>query len=743
MSLNVETIGIELSEARATDGSTRGTLSTMVHADAFDVGVTKRSCSLLFLNPPYDHEVTTDSNEFQKKKRLEETFLRTYLSVLQPDGLLIYIVPRHIIAKETVARYISNNINLLSCTKIAEAEYEQFQQVILIGTKRAKMRKNDKLYGELILRGLGTKPMLTLDALALHFEDPEIEFGAVVPRRAVAAENFKIKQHHIPPAAVIKFVTESSAAYSSHRWLDLLPDFSTAKFQPVVPLRTGHIGSLISSGQMGTVQLDNLIAKGSAVKRLNTYNDDNKRCHRDAPQAKYEREHFETTVTTLDNDGTITEIATVHEMEHFLRQHAPTIATIIDDRYAPLYTKPEQKMWHKLDGLMHAKKLPGRAETGMLSTQKHIALAAAKCLKRLGWVDAICEMGFGKSVVSLATVHLLDLFPAIVHCPGHITEKWAQEVRDTFGEAVEPYIINSISDLQKMQSDIEADPGLKAVAILSKEKAKLGSGWTNEPLYRWAKIVDEVTLDEIDPSTKERKIEKQVRYVKAVACPKCGVIHRNKKTGTPVLVPPTKRTFCKAKVRKFKGQAENAAQGETKRVECGEPLYQFGAKYHRWPIAHYIRKKMDGFFKCHVADEVHVFKGKSTDQAMAYHSLIMACQFTINLTGTLFGGKASDLFWMRYRIDPEVRKEYDFNSEMRWARKHGRLEYTIIRESAEEQGAWNGKTRTLSQAKEIPGISPLVYARLLKSTIFAKVEDLGIQLPDYQEEIIPIPMATN
>ena len=423
MSLNVETIGIELSEARATDGSTRGTLSTMVHADAFDVGVTKRSCSLLFLNPPYDHEVTTDSNEFQKKKRLEETFLRTYLSVLQPDGLLIYIVPRHIIAKETVARYISNNINLLSCTKIAEAEYEQFQQVILIGTKRAKMRKNDKLYGELILRGLGTKPMLTLDALALHFEDPEIEFGAVVPRRAVAAENFKIKQHHIPPAAVIKFVTESSAAYSSHRWLDLLPDFSTAKFQPVVPLRTGHIGSLISSGQMGTVQLDNLIAKGSAVKRLNTYNDDNKRCHRDAPQAKYEREHFETTVTTLDNGGTITEIATVHEMEHFLRQHAPTIATVIDERYSPLYTKPEQEMWHKLDGLMHAKKLPGRAETGMLPTPKHIALASAKCLKKLSWVDLIGEMGLGKSVLGLATVHLLNLFPAIVHCLGHITEK--------------------------------------------------------------------------------------------------------------------------------------------------------------------------------------------------------------------------------------------------------------------------------------------------------------------------------
>ena len=47
---------------------------------------------------------------------------------------------------------------------------------------------------------------------------------------------------------------------------------------------------------------------------------------------------------------------------------------------------------------------------------------------------------------------------------------------------------------------------------------------------------------------------------------------------------------------------------------CGEALYQFGGKFSRWPLADYVRKKMPSFFKVLLADEVHQYKAKDSDQ---------------------------------------------------------------------------------------------------------------------------------
>ncbi|NLJ29641.1 MAG: hypothetical protein GX433_16745, partial [Deltaproteobacteria bacterium] len=46
-----------------------------------------------------------------------------------------------------------------------------------------------------------------------------------------------------------------------------------------------------------------------------------------------------------------------------------------------------------------------------------------------------------------------------------------------------------------------------------------------------------------------------------------------------------------------------------------------------------------------IADECHEFKGKSSDRGIAFHQLVTACQATITLTGTFFGGKSTSIFW--------------------------------------------------------------------------------------------------
>lgn len=118
----------------------------------------------------------------------------------------------------------------------------------------------------------------------------------------------------------------------------------------------------------------------------------------------------------------------------------------------------------------------------------------------------------------------------------------------------------------------------------------------------------------------------------------------------------------------------------------------------------------------------------------------MATKYTINLTGTLFGGKSTDLFWLRYRIDSAVRKDFAFHDEIRWAELYGRLERTIQKDEAASDGVFSGRRRYLTKAKEIPGISPAIFSRLLTSCIFVRISDLGWKLPPYDEQIIHIQM---
>ena len=129
----------------------------------------------------------------------------------------------------------------------------------------------------------------------------------------------------------------------------------------------------------------------------------------------------------------------------------------------------------------------------MLPAQKHVAIAASRSLQAQGWVDVIAEMGCGKTAMSLATLELLpDAYPALVICPGHIVRKWAREVEEVIPGA-RGVVIDSLAELIAFHEQYR--PGDKVVAVLSKERAKLGSGWEPATVQRWR------ILPETDPET--------------------------------------------------------------------------------------------------------------------------------------------------------------------------------------------------------------------------------------------------
>lgn len=705
----VRTYGVELSDTRAPLAA--DVLDQCICADWADITCSHKSISLLWLNPPYDDEV---GEKETRKRRLEYIFLQNTLKVLQTGGLLVYIVPLKLLQLKNVAKFLVGYFEGLRIYKLLGGEFERFGQVVLFGYRKPS--------GSLDERELAK---LDQQARLEHLQELDATCAPLlVPTATLADAKFFIRKISLSASEVVDVVNTHGARGSRH-WADMLRLVNNGVFTPVVPLRTGHVGSLISSGQMGTVQVDDVLAKGRSVKIIEYLDDEGNLVKEDSLDVARSRERFETRVFTLAQDGAFTELATVNELQNFLEGNAGAIAEVMAERYQPMYAKPTQEEWNKLAPLLKGKSLPGRKTSGLLPAQKHVAIAASRSVQGQGWVDIIAEMGCGKTAMSLATLELIsNAYPAIVLSPGHIVQKWAREVEEVIPGA-RGVVIDSLQALIEFERSYVS--GEKVVVIISKERAKLGSGWEH------ATVTRQKRFRKTNPETGE------VSYVSHTVhcCPACGTIVTDDE-GLALTQLPKKRLYCQAKVNHWIGDPYDKTKGTFKEVRCDSPLFQ-KTGLRRWPLSHYIRTKLKGFFKVLIADEFHLFKGKSTDQSGSYHDLVMATNYTINLTGTLFGGKSTDLFWLRYRIDSGVRRDFDFHDEIRWAEMYGRLERAVKTEDVED-GVYSGRRRWVSQAKEIPGISPAIFARLLKSCIFMRITDLGFKLPPYDEQIIHIPM---
>ncbi len=186
------------------------------------------------------------------------------------------------------------------------------------------------------------------------------------------------------------------------------------------------------------------------------------------------------------------------------------------------------------------------------------------------------------------------------------------------------------------------------------------------------------------------------------------------------------------------------------RVDCVEILEQGGGSGFEQvcPDGRVYNLEVEGnnnyFANGVLVHNCHQFKSKSSDRGIAFHQLIGATKYTLTLTGTFFGGKSTSIFWLLHRLNAGVRKDFAFNDEKRWARLYGVLEMTRQKKRATEdddEDGFTGNRRYQNQAKEKPGISPAIVNRLLDTTVFLSLKDLGLALPHYAEEVVTLAMT--
>jgi superfamily II DNA or RNA helicase len=384
-----------------------------------------------------------------------------------------------------------------------------------------------------------------------------------------------------------------------------------------------------------------------------------------------------TTTPTL-TDSTMT-------LASFLETHRDGIIEAVTRSYPSLVTQAEP-----VPGLLRQP----------LGRQAEAITAVALSLREHRNTLLVGEMGTGKSFCSIASAYKARMQRVLVMCPPHLVEKWAREVHETV-PGVRTRILESITQVEALRWDVGTGP---LFAILSREKAKLSHRW--KPAY-----VPKKTFLKDD-------LGRWSTFIRPT-CPSCaGVLE------TP------------------EGLLAHEELAKKKQVcpWCDEQLWQAEPVPRRFALGHYIAKRLPGFFDLFVIDEAHEMKSGGSAQGIAAGALAAAIPRTLALTGTLFGGYSSSLFYLLQRFSPAIREHYGYKEEGRFVEHFGVLERTTREDDSSEDGRVSKRRRTTT-VRERPGLSPALLPHLLWNTVFLKLTDVATALPPYAEEIEILRMA--
>ena len=802
-----ETWGAELSDERAV-GAAR-VLTKVHHTGWQSCRVGRGIINLLWLNPPYDFVP-------QSSMRQEEQFLFDSTAALSVDGVLVYIIPHEQLRNPNVAKHLAGRFDQIRIERFPDEEYAAFKQVVVFARRRAKYQPpTDQTIAAITRLALLDPTHLPV----ITHQDSPVYLLPPAPDRDVDGKAPMFKRLFWSDEDLVAAAEQQGVQARSHLWKDRLSAIDIEHhIEPAMPLKKGHVAMLIASGLMGVMTLTRtnedgatqvLLAKGRVIKDKESTTETVQSGDQTMTKT-VERDKFVTTVSTLDEHGQITVIKDAQGLGAFMQEFGEQLAKQVIAIHQPAYDlKPLPQEWEAISALAHTMRLPGRAETGLLDAQKHVAIAAMRGLRKHRCMILNCEMGFGKSVsaAAVATVagatylstERMGAWPVVVVCPPHLVRKWAKEFERAIPDCV-ARVVNCVERKDAPEDDThelsqchksKLPPysimdfvrdykagrlGSRAVAIVSRERAKLGSGWAPVAVVR-KQALQHV---EVDADGIEHPVKQVIEYL---ADPDTGqLLHDDdREQPMPLRNNPQGWEFLARRQRMSNSQPmpgwalgnDGRRTGSWGKRLSKTPCFTMAqgigdyrnlptlcngkwvvpeqranlenkVGFRRYPIADFIHRKLKGFFKLFIADECHEFKGADSDQAIAFHKISRACKYTLGLTGSLFGGKSTNLLYLLHRTIPAVRAEYGHRDERRWATNLGVLETTSYDEAKseddEQDSALRGNTRRRPSVRELPGISPAIIRFLLPQVVFARITDLGYGLPPYEEDIVRLDM---
>ena len=282
----IKTFGVELERDRAEQA--REQMDFALSSDIFQTMIANEAFHILWLNPPYDHD--------QEDKRVEHAFLVHCTRFLTAGGLLMLVVPRHRLAVS--ARHLAANYSNLACLRFPDPEYDDFDQVILMGNRKVRTILDE--YAERNVLEWARCPLEEMD---------DLESGPLAPKMYAPTGDagqvlFTIRR--VDPARAAAEAVKSGL-WTSQAIEDSLWPSHTAKAQPLMPLRQGHMAMLVAAGFLDNLQLEaggkRILVKGRTVKKME--------CISFTEEEEIWQDRMYTTIRTLDMDtGEIEDVQT-------------------------------------------------------------------------------------------------------------------------------------------------------------------------------------------------------------------------------------------------------------------------------------------------------------------------------------------------------------------------------------------------------------------------------------------------
>ena len=214
--------GIELDAERAAAAASKG-IST-VHGSASECRVLAETCSLLYLNPPYDSEAGPHSN-----KRMELIFLEHCYRWVISEGVLVFVVPAPAVG--TCARLLAAQFDRISVFRLQHPESVRFNQVVLFGRRKKAYLRGEPKGAEELLR-IAYKLQLLL--VLTH----EVSDRYAIPPSSPATITYAGL-----PLDAIEDALQRSVAMQNARGI-LVRNQQKMTGRPVTPLHKGHVGTI-------------------------------------------------------------------------------------------------------------------------------------------------------------------------------------------------------------------------------------------------------------------------------------------------------------------------------------------------------------------------------------------------------------------------------------------------------------------------------------------------------------------
>lgn len=185
-------------------------------------------------------------------------------------------------------------------------------------------------------------------------------------------------------------------------------------------------------------------------------------------------------------------------------------------------------------------------------------------------------------------------------------------------------------------------------------------------------------------------------------------------------------------------------------VECGHSLWAADTredkkdKMRNVNVGKHLKRRFRNkrFIDILIADECHIYS-KQSNQGYLYHLLVEQSKKTMNLSATITGGKASDLYYTFWRTMPEKmrRMGYEYDDYVKFVENYGRYEKKFLIQEETNSNKSGTLKRVYKGKKEIPGISPRLYTNFLNNIMVSrKLEDMDIKMVElntFKEEIEP------